>query len=147
MRSPFTRLCSNVGTLIPLLGRWYANMPYVKTSLMTLGLAERKERKFGRGRPPNTITVAINCRKDGEERQDSQGKEWREGGRGSSQRGRPSPPPPRFPCALHFAPTSSARTKPDPLTHSRSQKPGTALFSGLSLPRGYIRVGCLSWRS
>ena len=67
-------------------------MPYVKTSLMTLGLAERKERRFGRGRPPNTITVAINCRKDGEERQDSHGKEWKEGGRGSSQRGRPSPP-------------------------------------------------------
>ena len=56
-------------------------MPYVKTSLMTLGLAERKERRFGRGRPPNTITVAINCRKDGEERQDSHGKEWKEGGR------------------------------------------------------------------
>ena len=35
-----------------------------KTSFMTSGLAERKERIFGTRRTPNTITVPINWRRD-----------------------------------------------------------------------------------
>ena len=102
---------------------------------MTSGLAERKERRFGTRRTPNTITVPINWRRDCEEGKES-----------LCARAVHS----RFLGALHFAPTWGRR-KPDryalKITETKSQHFTSRAFPPPFFTRENICVVCLDSRA